>query len=196
MSSVIALALSPSRLLPFSLSALFSSPIRALTGMDHAMGMGQYIVNLLMAVKKSGPSPPAQQESPSHTPDTAPCWPAYPQSPIRVFIPNASLPALLLIRRSSPILADSAHQEQRHGPTTQLPLKGMIPYNATWRDQMTYSTLRMNGREFILVPKTEFDRLKLQDRRDAQKAQRALAQYRSGKVRTVSHTDLKHELGL
>ncbi len=61
---------------------------------------------------------------------------------------------------------------------------------------MTYSTLRMNGREFILVPKTEFDRLKLQDRRDAQKAQRALAQYRSGKVRTVSHTDLKHELGL
>ena len=60
---------------------------------------------------------------------------------------------------------------------------------------MTYSTLRMNGREFVLVPKTEFNRLKVQDRRDAQKAQRALAQYRAGKLRTVSHADLKRELG-
>lgn len=61
---------------------------------------------------------------------------------------------------------------------------------------MTYSTLRMNGREFVLVPKTEFNRLKLQDRRDAHKAQRALAQYRAGKLRTVSHASLKRELGL
>ena len=61
---------------------------------------------------------------------------------------------------------------------------------------MTYSTLRMNGREFVLVPKTEFSRLKAQDRRDAYKAQRALAQYRAGKLRTVSHASLKRELGL
>ena len=61
---------------------------------------------------------------------------------------------------------------------------------------MTYATLRMDGKEFVLVPKTEFGQLTAQDRRDAQKAQRALAQFRAGKLRTLSHTALKRELGL
>lgn len=61
---------------------------------------------------------------------------------------------------------------------------------------MTYATLRMNGQEFVLVPKSEFRRLTAQDRRDGQKAQRALAQYRDGKLPTVSHAALKRELGL
>ena len=61
---------------------------------------------------------------------------------------------------------------------------------------MSYATLRMNGKEFVLVPKSEFARLTAQDRRDAQKAKRALAQLRSGKLRTVSHAALKRELGL
>lgn len=61
---------------------------------------------------------------------------------------------------------------------------------------MAYATLRMNGKEFVLVPKTEFTRARAEDRRDAQKAQRALAQFRTGKLRTVSHATLKRELGL
>lgn len=60
---------------------------------------------------------------------------------------------------------------------------------------MAYATLRLDGKEFVLVPKTEFMRLAAQERRDAQKAQRALAQLRSGKLRTVSHAALKRELG-
>lgn len=61
---------------------------------------------------------------------------------------------------------------------------------------MTYATLEMNGRQFVLVPKTEFARLTAQDRADARKAARALAAYRSGKLRTISHARLKRELGL
>ncbi|MFB3891678.1 MAG: hypothetical protein ACE15C_06595 [Phycisphaerae bacterium] len=60
---------------------------------------------------------------------------------------------------------------------------------------MSYATLQMNGKQFVLVPKTEFQRLTAEDRRDARKAQRALARYRSGKARTISHEALKRELG-
>ena len=61
---------------------------------------------------------------------------------------------------------------------------------------MAYATMRMDGKEFVLVPKTDFGRLTAQDRRDAQKAQRALTQLRTGKLTTVSHAALKRELGL
>lgn len=61
---------------------------------------------------------------------------------------------------------------------------------------MAYATLRMDGKEFVLVPKADFGRLAAQERRDAQKAQRALAQLRAGKLRTIPHAALKRELGL
>ena len=35
---------------------------------------------------------------------------------------------------------------------------------------MAYATLRMNGKQFVLVSKTDFARLTAQDRRDGQKA--------------------------
>ena len=61
---------------------------------------------------------------------------------------------------------------------------------------MAYATLRMNGKQFVLVPKTEFRRLTAEDRRDGRKVQRALARFRSGKLKTISHEDLMRELGL
>jgi hypothetical protein len=76
--------------------------------------------------------------------------------------------------------------------------------------------LTMNGREYVLVPAAEYRRLRgkergasargrssrketrvdAQDRRDAAVAAKALAQWRAGKLRTVSHAQVKHELGL
>ena len=61
---------------------------------------------------------------------------------------------------------------------------------------MGYATLRMKGREYVLVPKSEFRRLTAEDRVDSAAAQRALARLRAGKLRTVSHGDLKRRLGL
>ena len=59
---------------------------------------------------------------------------------------------------------------------------------------MTYATLHMNGREYVLVPKAEFRRLTAPDARGAAKAKRALACFCAGKLRTVSHEALKRRL--
>jgi hypothetical protein len=61
---------------------------------------------------------------------------------------------------------------------------------------MSYATLRIDGKQFVLVPKAEFSRLTAQDRKDARKAQQALSRIRSGKLRTISHSALNRELGL
>ena len=61
---------------------------------------------------------------------------------------------------------------------------------------MAYATLRMNGKEFVLVPKQEFRAMAEQDRRDAQKVRQAVASFRAGKLRTVSHEQLKKRLGI
>ncbi len=81
----------------------------------------------------------------------------------------------------------------------------------------TYPTLRLSGKEYVLVPKAEFQqrwqqkspvarkarrsravvgRLSEEDRRDALKAECAVARLRAGKLRTISHSDLKRSLGL
>ena len=60
----------------------------------------------------------------------------------------------------------------------------------------TYPTLRLSGKEYVLVPKAEFKQRWEQDLRDARKADRAAAKYRAGKLRTVSHNNLKKSLGL
>jgi hypothetical protein len=54
----------------------------------------------------------------------------------------------------------------------------------------------MAGKEFVLVPKSEFRRLTAEDRRDARKAEKALTKLRTGKLRTVGHQALKRQLGL
>jgi hypothetical protein len=59
-----------------------------------------------------------------------------------------------------------------------------------------YATLRMNGNEFVLVPKAEFWRMTEQDQPDARKAAQAVARYRAGKSKAVPLAAVKRELGL
>jgi hypothetical protein len=54
----------------------------------------------------------------------------------------------------------------------------------------------MNGHEYVLVPKPVFRRMTAEDRDDAAKAKLALARFRAGKLRTVSHEALKRRLGI
>ena len=61
---------------------------------------------------------------------------------------------------------------------------------------IAYPTLKMDGKEFVLVPKKDFRRLIEEDRRDARKADRAVSLFKAGKLRTISHADLKRSLGL
>jgi hypothetical protein len=61
---------------------------------------------------------------------------------------------------------------------------------------MTHATLKMNGQEFVLVPKAEFRRLTEQDRRDGALAAATLKKWHDGKLHTVSHAQLKRKLGL
>ena len=60
----------------------------------------------------------------------------------------------------------------------------------------TYATLRMNGNEFVLVPKAEFRRMTEEDRRDSRKVARAVAQFRAGKSKAVPLDVVKRELGM
>jgi len=61
---------------------------------------------------------------------------------------------------------------------------------------MAHATLKMNGKEFVLVPKAEFRRLTEQERRDSALAAATLKKWHEGKLRTVSHEQLKRKLGL
>jgi len=63
---------------------------------------------------------------------------------------------------------------------------------------MTNAMLFYKGREYVLVPRREYERLTTTeiDRRDAANAAKTLAQFRAGKLKTVSHKALKRELGL
>lgn len=60
----------------------------------------------------------------------------------------------------------------------------------------TYATLRMNGSEFVLVPKADFRRLTAEDRRDARKVAQAVARYRTHKSKAIPLSAVKRELGL
>jgi hypothetical protein len=60
----------------------------------------------------------------------------------------------------------------------------------------TYSTLRMNGSEFVLVPKAEFRRMTEEDRRDARKVAQSVARFRAGKSKALPLAQVKKELGL
>jgi PHD/YefM family antitoxin component YafN of YafNO toxin-antitoxin module len=63
---------------------------------------------------------------------------------------------------------------------------------------MAMATVKVSGREYVLVPRKEYERLTAaeEDRRDADRARKALARYRAGKVRTISHDEVKRRLGL
>jgi len=59
-----------------------------------------------------------------------------------------------------------------------------------------YSTLKMDGKEFVLVPKKDFRRLTEEDRRDGRKADRAAARFRAGKSKAIPLSAVKRKLGL
>ena len=58
---------------------------------------------------------------------------------------------------------------------------------------MAHATLKMNGKEFVLVPKAEFRRLTAQDQRDSALVATTMKKWREGKLRTISHAQLKRE---
>jgi hypothetical protein len=58
------------------------------------------------------------------------------------------------------------------------------------------STLKVRGREYVLVPLRQYERLTAAeaDRRDAARAHKALSQFRAGKFKTLSHEEVKRRL--
>jgi hypothetical protein len=62
---------------------------------------------------------------------------------------------------------------------------------------MSLSTLKLGGREYVVVPRRQYERLtaREQDRRDAARARKAMAQFRAGKLKTISHEQVKRRLG-
>jgi hypothetical protein len=63
---------------------------------------------------------------------------------------------------------------------------------------MTIALLVLGGKEYVVVPRKEYERLTQaeQDRRDGAKAMRALKRFRAGTLKTVSHEAVKKALGL
>jgi hypothetical protein len=63
---------------------------------------------------------------------------------------------------------------------------------------MAVASLKLSGREYVVVPRKEYDRLAAaqEDRRSAARAAKALARLRSGKLKTISHAEVKRQLGI
>jgi hypothetical protein len=61
---------------------------------------------------------------------------------------------------------------------------------------ITYPTLRMDGKEYVLIPKAEFKQRWEQDILDARKAARATARLKAGKSKALPLSVVKRELGL
>ena len=63
---------------------------------------------------------------------------------------------------------------------------------------MSLTTLKLGGREYVLLSRREYELLaaRAEDRRDGERVKRAMAKFRAGKVKTVSHAAVKRQLGL
>ena len=61
---------------------------------------------------------------------------------------------------------------------------------------MSYATLRMHGKEFVLVPKRRVCAADGTGSKRCAKGKAGVAATAAGKLRTISHADLKRELGL
>ncbi len=63
---------------------------------------------------------------------------------------------------------------------------------------MSITTLNVSGKEYVLLPRKQYDRLALleEDRRDAAAAKKALARLRAGKSKSIPLSVLKKKLGL
>jgi hypothetical protein len=62
---------------------------------------------------------------------------------------------------------------------------------------MGVATLKLSGREYVVLPRKQYERLLApeEDRRDAAQARKTLARFRAGKLKTISHERVKRELG-
>jgi PHD/YefM family antitoxin component YafN of YafNO toxin-antitoxin module len=63
---------------------------------------------------------------------------------------------------------------------------------------MPTTTFKIGKREFVIIPRRRYEQLTQaeQDQKDAEIARKGMEAYRSGKVKTITHEQLKRKLGL
>lgn len=63
---------------------------------------------------------------------------------------------------------------------------------------MSVAMFKLGGQEYVVVPRKRYERLTRaeQDRRDRDIARKARESYESGKMKTITHEQLKRRLGL
>ena len=63
---------------------------------------------------------------------------------------------------------------------------------------MSVTTFKIGKKEFVIVPRRRYDQLTRaeEDQRDAEIARKGRADFLSGKMKTISHEELKKKLGL
>lgn len=63
---------------------------------------------------------------------------------------------------------------------------------------MSVATFKLGGKEYIVVPRRRYEQLTRaeQDQRDVQIARKGRKAYESGKLKTITHEQLKRRLGL
>jgi hypothetical protein len=63
---------------------------------------------------------------------------------------------------------------------------------------MSVTTLKLSGKEYVLLSKKEYERLTSakEDRADAALARKAMKKFRAGKLGTIAHETLKRQLGI
>ena len=63
---------------------------------------------------------------------------------------------------------------------------------------MSLSTFKIGKKEFVVIPRRRYDQLTRaeQDIKDAEIARKGREAFESGKVKTISHEELKRKLGL
>ena len=63
---------------------------------------------------------------------------------------------------------------------------------------MSLTTFKIGKKEFVIVPRRRYNQLTRveQDQRDAEIARKGRADFLSGKMKTISHEELKKKLGL
>jgi len=63
---------------------------------------------------------------------------------------------------------------------------------------MSVATFKIGGKEYVVVPRKRYEQLTRaeQDRRDAEIARKGREAYESGKMKTITHEQLKRRLGL
>jgi hypothetical protein len=63
---------------------------------------------------------------------------------------------------------------------------------------MSVASFKIGGKEYVVVPRRRYEQLTRaeQDALDSRIARKAITAYRAGKLKTISHDQLKRRLGL